>query len=275
MRFELRRYQEDALQELFEKFGRMLKSSEQKVCVFKAPTGSGKTVVVAELLRKLVKEKKDNILSFVWIAPRKLHEQSKKNLESNYEHDQLLTCSNFEDLQDNKIDQNEILFLNWESINKENNIYIMDNEQDNNLSTITQNTKEDGHKLILIIDESHYAATGEKSLQFLHDHKADVTLEVSATPNLKDVDAICKVRLDDVIEEEMIKNEIQVNPEFLNIKVGAKSADDIVIEQALKQRELLKKGFQKEGSNVNPLVLIQLPFQNQTSLIYICKGNNS
>ena len=78
MRFELRGYQEGALRELFEKFGRMLKSSEQKNCVFKAPTGSGKTVVVAELLRKLVKEKKDNILSFVWIAPRKLHEQSKK-----------------------------------------------------------------------------------------------------------------------------------------------------------------------------------------------------
>ena len=81
MRFELRGYQEGALRELFEKFERMLKSSEQKTCVFKAPTGSGKTVVVAELLRKLVKEKKDIVLSFVWIAPRKLHEQSKKILK--------------------------------------------------------------------------------------------------------------------------------------------------------------------------------------------------
>ena len=34
MRFELRGYQEGALRELFEKFGRMLKSSEQKTCVF-------------------------------------------------------------------------------------------------------------------------------------------------------------------------------------------------------------------------------------------------
>jgi len=261
MKFELRNYQENALQELFEKSERMLKSSEQKTCVFKAPTGSGKTVVMAELLRKLVKEKKDSILSFVWIAPRKLHEQSKKNLESNYEHDQLLTCSNFEDLQDNKIDQNEILFLNWESINKKNNIYMIPNEQDNNLSTVIQNTKESGHKLILIIDESHYAATGEKAMEFLHDHKVDITLEVSATPNLKDIDHLVTVDLQDVIDDEMIKNEIRVNPEFLKIKVGAKEPDDIVIEQALKLREELKRKLEKEGSNVNPLVLIQLPDQ--------------
>ena len=255
---ELRDYQKTAVKDLFDRFERMLKSSEREICVFKATTGSGKTIVVADLLKKLVKEKKDSTLSFVWIAPRKLHDQSKDKLESIY-YDQLLKCSNFEDLQDNKIDQNEILFFNWESINKKNNIYIMDNEQDRNLSTVIQNTKDDGHKLVLIIDESHYAAGGEKSLEIIHDLKPDVTLEVSATPHLKEPDAIVKVRLDDVIEEEMIKNEIQINPEFLKIKVGAKSADDIVIEQALKQRELLKKGFQKEGSNVNPLVLIQLP----------------
>ena len=177
MRFELREYQEGALRELFGRFERMLKSSDQEVCIFQAPTGSGKTVVVAELLRKLVKEKKDNILSFVWIAPRKLHEQSKKNLERNYEHDQLLTCSNFEDLQDKKIEQNEILFFNWESINKKNNIYIMDNERDNNLSTIIQNTKESGHKLILIIDESHFAAAAEKSVKCMHNLYRNVFLQ--------------------------------------------------------------------------------------------------
>jgi len=255
---ELRDYQKTAVKDLFDRFERMLKSSEREICVFKAPTGSGKTIVVADLLKKLVKEKKDNMLSFVWIAPRKLHDQSKDKLERIY-YDQLLKCSNFEDLQDNKIDQNEILFFNWESINKKNNIYIMDNEEDRNLSTVIQNTRDVDHQLILIIDESHYAAGGEKSIEIIHDLAPDITLEVSATPHLKEVDAICKVRLDDVIDEEMIKNEILINPEFLKIRVGAKSADDIVIEQALKQREFLKKGFEKEGSNVNPLVLIQLP----------------
>jgi len=118
---QLRDYQTKAVDELFARSERMLNSSEDELCIFKSPTGSGKTIVVAELLRKLVSEYKSDSLSFVWIAPRKLHDQSKDKLERIY-YDQLLKCSNFDDLQDNKIDQNEILFFNWESINKKNNI---------------------------------------------------------------------------------------------------------------------------------------------------------
>jgi len=69
------------------------------------------------------------------------------------------------------------------------------------------------------------------------------------------------VYLSDVKAEEMIKSEISVNPEFLNLKVDPKSSDELVIEQALKKREELAKLYQKEGSDINPLVLIQLPDQ--------------
>ena len=262
--YALTDYQKKAVQELYDRFKRMLKSTEQEVCIFKAPTGSGKTIVVADLLRKLAKEKNENKISIIWIAPKMLHSQSKDKLENIY-HDQILKCSNFEDLQDNQIDQNEILFFNWESINKINNIYILDNEQDKTLLNVVQNTKNENHKLILIIDESHYAASGEKSLEIIHDLAPDITLEVSATPHIKNADENYKIRLEDVINEEMIKNEILINPKFLNIKIGSKDTDDIIIEQALKQREFLKKSFEKEGSNINPLLLIQLP--NKKSLM--------
>ena len=122
MKYELKDYQNEAVDGLYGNFERMLKSTDDKICVFQAPTGSGKTVIVANLLRKLVKEKKDQSFSFVWIAPRKLHDQSKDKLEKIY-YDQILKCSNFEDLQDGKINENEILFFNWESINKKNNIF--------------------------------------------------------------------------------------------------------------------------------------------------------
>jgi len=62
-----------------------------------------------------------------------------------------------------------------------------------------------------------------------------------------------------VKEEEMIKSEISVNPEFLDIKVGAKSSDEIVIDEALKKRTELVRMYKKEGSKINPLMLVQLP----------------
>lgn len=251
-------YQKDAVAELYERLSKMLRSDGKKTCVFKAPTGSGKTIVVANLLRRLAREKNNIRMSVIWIAPRKLHDQSKEKLERIYS-DHAMRCSNFEDLQDNQIEQNEILFFNWESITKKNNIYIMDNERDRNLSTVIKNTRSEGRKLVLVIDESHYAAKGEKSKELIHDMSPDVTLEVSATPNLKEFDDFYPVYLDRVKEEEMIKNDILVNPEFMQLKVGSKDSDTMIIEQALRRREHLKKGFESEGSKVNPLMLVQIP----------------
>ena len=67
------------------------------------------------------------------------------------------------------------------------------------------------------------------------------------------------VSLTDVKAEEMIKSEIAVNPEFMDIKTRVKNVDTLVIEHALKKREELKKLYKKEGTDINPLVLIQLP----------------
>jgi len=212
----------------------------------------------------LVKNRKDDRkFSFIWISVRMLHEQSKEKLEKYYEDDRLLQCSYFDDLIDRKIAEDEILFINWHSINKKDiNIYIRENEQDNNLNSIIQNTKEDGREIILIIDESHHTASSEKSRELISTIAPKVTIEVSATPHLTaNVTEIEKVYLSDVKAEEMIKSEIAVNPEFLTLKVGPKSTDELVIEQALKKRQELKKSLEKEGSVINPLILVQLPDQ--------------
>ena len=260
----LRDYQRRAVDNLKSKVENVLRSHERGVVIFQSPTGSGKTVMVSELLKELVKGRKDNKkFSFVWVSVRMLHEQSKEKLEKYYEDDRLLQCSYFEDLEDRKIGDDEILFINWHSINKKDvNIYVRENEQDNNLNSIIANTKEDGREIILIIDESHHTASSDKSKELIEVIGPKVTIEVSATPHLKEnVSEIEKVYLSDVKAEEMIKSEIAVNPEFLDIKTGSKSSDEIVIEQALKKREELAKVYDKEGVNINPLVLIQLPDQ--------------
>ena len=257
---ELRDYQKKAVESFKAKVQNVLNTPDNEVVIFQAPTGSGKTVMVSEMLKQLVKDNHKKY-SFVWVSVRMLHEQSKEKLEKYYEDDRLLQCSYFEDLEDRKIGENEILFINWHSINKKDiNIYIRENEQDNNLNAIIQNTKEEGRETILIIDESHHTASSEKSKELIETIGPKVTIEVSATPHLKDnVSEIEKVHISQVKAEEMIKSEIAVNPEFLDIKIGTKSSDELIIEQALKKREELAKLYEKEGSNINPLVLIQLP----------------
>ena len=101
--------------------------------------------MMAEFLRQICtfEEYKDT-LSFIWTAPRKLHIQSKDKLSQYYQETRALDCLEFEELDDRKIDCNEILFFNWESINKENNIYIRENERNNNLSSVIRRTKATG-----------------------------------------------------------------------------------------------------------------------------------
>ena len=259
---ELKDYQQQAIEGLHSKIEKSLRSSENEVVIFQSPTGSGKTLMVSELLKELVSKREDDKkFSFVWVTVRMLHEQSKEKLEKYYEDDRLLKCSYFEDLEDRKIGGNEILFINWSSINKKDlNNFIRENEQDNNLNSVIKNTKDDGRTIILIIDESHHTASSEKSKELIEIISPKITLEVSATPHLTDnISEIERVRLADVKEEEMIKSAISVNPEFLGLKIGKQSADELVIEEALKKRKELVKIYATERAKINPFMLIQLP----------------
>ena len=257
----LRNYQEKAVQDITDRLMRLLEYEGSFVISFKAPTGSGKTLMVSESLRRIVNDfEMKHELSFVWISVRSLHEQSKEKLEEYLSDSKLLTCSYFNELQDRQIGKNEILFINWESINKKDvNIFVRENEQDNNLNSVITRTKDEGRKIILIIDESHHTANAERSRELIGLISPNITLEVSATPVQKMFNEYVEVKLTDVKAEQMIKYEIAVNPGFLDIKIGSQSSDEMIIDQALKTRQMLMNCLRDEGSNVNPLVLIQLP----------------
>jgi type III restriction enzyme len=256
--YKLRNYQEKHIQELTDKVNNLLNTDYNKICVFKAPTGSGKTIMMADFIKRLVDNRADGKeIAFIWITVHKLHEQSKEKLEKYYEDTQTVTCSVFEDLQDKQIQDKEILFFNWQSINQEDNIYIREREDQNNLSEVIKNTKESGREIILIIDESHHTAGSEKSQELIKQIDPKVTVEVSATPRLSNVDIQVYVDLDEVKKEEMIKNFVMVNPRLG--KERASTSDELIIKTALKKRLELKNDYEKEDSNVNPLVLIQLP----------------
>jgi len=269
-------YQFNAVKKLKEKSNDLLNLQGNHTIVFKAPTGSGKTVMLAEFLKEFVSNRTDGKeFSFIWTAPRKLHTQSKEKLSNHYKDSMAIKCSEFEDLSDKLIGPNEILFLNWESINREDNIYYRENEQEFYLEKVIQNTKNDGRIVVLIIDESHHTAGAENTQALIGMIKSKLTVEVSATPKISG-DEVVTVYRQRVIEEEMIKKRIAINPDFKNsilqqmpngdvkIKSGAEeSTNEFVIRTALEKRSDLEKQFSDENSNVNPLMLIQLPDRRQ------------
>ncbi len=265
---QLKNYQEKAVEELLKLTKELLDLSGSKKLVFKAPTGSGKTIMMAEFLKRLVNDREiRQIFSFIWTAPRpNLTNQSKTKLEAYFENTQTIKCSFFEDLNDKKIDENEILFINWEAINKKDNIYIRDNEQEFNLSKILEKTKEEGREIILIIDEIHQTAESDISQGLREMINPKLTIGVSATPKMTFPDKGVFVDLENVKKEEMVKKAIILNERFVNLlkkgKIESKlseSSDELVIDAALKKREELLKAYKKEGIKINPLVLIQLP----------------
>lgn len=256
----LKKYQTEAIENLKQKIKKILKSSKPGLLVFQAPTGSGKTIIMAKTIKELIQSTKKP-LSFIWISVRMLHEQSKEKIEKMYQDNNNIKCSYAYELEYNHIQPNEILFINWDSINKKDiNVLIRENENNNNLNTIVRNTKTNGHKIILIIDESHHTARSERSRELINIIGPDVVVEVSATPTLSaDAIEIERILPDSVKREGMIKNEIVINPNIQNIVIDHETSDEVIMKQALIQREYLRDLYREEGSNVNPLVLIQLP----------------
>jgi type III restriction enzyme len=268
----LKPYQEEAVQKLFQSSRELLSQGGNRKLVFKAPTGAGKTIMMAEFLRILAVESPTREgISVIWTAPRKLHTQSMDKLKKHFADTYAFKCSEFRGLVDKAISSNEILFMNWESINKtEKNTIVVENEDEFYLSKVIENTKNNGNLIVLIIDESHHHATSEVSQSLISDMQPDLTIEVSATPVLSDVDEMVVVQLDKVKEQGMIKKAVVLNPDFENTlsksKVSsslASGTDLFVLGKAMEKLRELQSHYLELGSPVKPLLLIQLP--NKTS----------
>ncbi len=264
MHIELKDYQEKAVVKLRNNINELLDTNINEVLVFKSPTGSGKTLMMAETIRRVTDSRTDNKrLAFIWLAVNKLHDQSRNSLKAYYENEaSSIKCSSYQELENRLIQENEILFLNWASINKKGNVYIRSNERENDLKTVVERTRSAGQTIVLVIDESHHTAGSDKSKELIALISPKVTIEVSATPQIAS-DNIVPVRIDDVRNEGMIKKEVIVNDKFENVTVDKQkpdvTADEIVLKNALDKRTELARLLEKENSQVNPLLLIQLP----------------
>ena len=257
------KYQNEAVEELVDTSTKYLLDDDSKLIIFQSPTASGKTIMLASALPQIVKKlqnKKE--LAFVWISVNYLHEQSKEKLEKYFENERLLECANITEIQNNQIEENQILFVNWQSLNREGNIFMVDNEQDWNLSKVIENTKEEDREIVLIIDESHRAAKTSKAKNIIDIIDPKLTIEVSATPKEGITnDHKVTVKLSDVVAEEMIKEEIRINPDLS--KAGT---NEDIIKASLKKRKELQKYYEEESTKINPLLLVQIPRKKSTDV---------
>ena len=156
--------------------------------------------------------------------------------------------------------------MNWESINKKNNTIVTKNEKGNFLSNVIENTIQQGRKIVLIIDESHFAAGSEKSRELISDFNANLTIQVSATPSHDSPDEKVKVYLEQVKSEGMIKKSAILNQGYVTkldqdnlISEANQSSDEGILIDALKKRSEIQRIFLDKKKDINPLLLIQLP----------------
>ena len=266
-------YQQDAIKELVDKTITLLRlNGNRKQLVFKAPTGAGKTVMTQEMLARLTEELQQRgdlpvrEVAYIWIAPNKLHQQSYLKMREYFSGTRLLRAVMYDELDhtDGMLHAGEILFVNWESINKDKNVIVRDTEQNNSLFVMTQRTQEAGIPIVVIIDEEHlfWSRTADKSKVVLERINPKVEIRVSATPKTH-ADYTVTIPRDLVVREEMIKKQVILNPNFKTDYHTDEELNENLIRAALAKRNEIAKAYKALGVNINPLLLIQLP--NDTS----------
>lgn len=270
MIYTFKNYQRDAVDELKQYISIGFKSTSRKEVVFKAPTGSGKTFMAASLFEELAEENPSVNFCILWACPGKgeLHKQSfdavKTYLGGNP------VCSLLEDdfFGSRKyIKDKEIVFINWEKLiqkDKETGKWannLMKDQEGMKFIDVIEKTKQNGTRVILVIDESHIGASQKARIQeFINTIIIpNIVLEMSATPLNNHIDV--EIETQKVVDEGMIKEDVIVN-QGINKEdktLAEQDSELLVLQKGYDKRQEIVEEYNKLNIAVNPLVLIQIP----------------
>ena len=119
MIFEFKDYQENVVVKLKREINELLEADGNKICVFKAPTGSGKTVMMAEFLRCL----DDNYQfhddkAYMWVSfgGDDSYSQSKNKIHGYFNGGTDMNLKDVNNVSEGKLYKNNIFFINWSKI---------------------------------------------------------------------------------------------------------------------------------------------------------------
>lgn len=244
----LKRFQLDALNEL-------LISMEEPTrdIIFKSPTGSGKTIILTNFMNEYVKGHGGTV--FVWLTPGKgnLEEQSKLKMDL-YIHNS--STKLLSDIMTSGFEENDCCFINWEKLTKKGNNALKDSERTNFLEWI-EKALQKNLQFKIIIDESHQNFT-EKSDAIIQLFKTNKIIRCSATPLIDKNAKLIEVKETEVIAEGLIKKMLVINENFPQI-IETENETEYLLNCAIKKQKELHSLFLKTNSDVNPLIIVQLP----------------
>ena len=246
-------FQRNASQWLLDNTG---PDSDYETLIVKAPTGSGKTIILLDFIDQYLDYTYENT-SFVWlsIGSGELEEQSKEKMDC------LLpdrTSKTLADALQTGFEGGDVTFINWEAVNRSGNRATRLGEMKNIIDRIAEAHKS-GVNFIVIIDEEHRSNTGI-SAEFMMNFSADNVIRVSATPIQND--AALKYEIPEV---EVIASGLITSGMYVNDGVSDEAETDMsneysyLVDLAINKRDEIQKEYDKLNKRIRPLVIIQFP----------------
>ena len=280
---ELKQYQETARDKLSTAIRSLLgnDSHDDRLVVFKSPTGSGKTLTMAYALSAVHSHPNRPEFIVLWLSPGKggLHQQSARALKV-FLKGTSMKVRVLESRDDIEADPSpvsgSVLVVNWEKLYHNNdgeftNAMPRDGET-TSFFDMLHNVTKNGFDMVVVIDESHRNLDGQKTKLLMEEMRTNrpfISVEMSATPSTATSperrddgihhDAV--VRFSEVEAAGMVRKTVLLNPEFdAEQKKYAKETLDVqVLNAAWDRIAALRTGYREAGSSVEPLLLIQYP----------------
>lgn len=252
MSIELLQFQNDAVRRLLD----TVEGGKENI-VLKSCTGSGKTIILTHFMAEYLKCHANTV--FVWLTPGKgnLEEQSKRKMDR-YIHGARTKL--LSDVMTGGFSDGDSCFINWELLNRDTNNARKEGER-TNFDEWVQKALESGLEFILVIDESHTNDT-VKTKDIVDLFQTKTTIRASATPKGYDKSStLIEIPETEVIEQGLIKKLLVINEGFAKLDGETIEENQVsfLLEKALEKRRLLRAKFQERGSNVNPMIMVQMP----------------
>lgn len=275
----LKEFQKNAIEKLSISFLNLWETNDRNLpLVFKSPTGSGKTIMMAEFLKNL--EKNYNFYeekAYIWISfgGDDSYTQSKNKLYSYFNNGTDMHLKDINNINEQKIYNNNIFFINWSKIkgkDKESRKLRKPCEKVEGdygiFDEYIYNTNKE-RDIVLIIDEAHTETETLLANDIIELINPRIIIKVTATPkNLPSISEVqqnkagfVEVLESDVINSGLIKQQIiiQTEEDINNLKSSDLTEDERMVELAFNKRAFLKQKYAEAGEKINPLMLIQLP----------------